>query len=337
MKATGHISAERFYGDFVKIDNSRWRVYHPTGHVDITSQGVQTWMYYVRDRLGSTRAVITEQGVPLQATDYYPSGIPVETYSTGNAYNTTDRLHTGKEFHAFDGLSWHDNSARFHDTLFPRFTTVDPLAEKDPGTSPYAYCGNNPLRFIDPSGKYIVGTNNKRIYMYSDGSLSKNASKDAVHIISAMKMTNTGTIQVNKMLNARYPITLELDRYHPNKSGECETTIRNERTYIDGKRQVKRSIFKVIIKIFVESIKEDGNLSKYTMEEAIGLVGVHESEHGTNKNANGMFVDTETAEATANAKMEQAKKELIDKKKKEEDEEKRRYKEDVEKEKNAGL
>ena len=50
-----------------------------------------------------------------------------------------------------------------------------------------------------------------------------------------------------------------------------------------------------------------------------------------------MFVDTETAEATANAKMEQAKKELIDKKKKEEDEEKRRYKEDVEKEKNAGL
>ena len=66
MKATGHISAERFYGDFVKIDNSRWRVYHPTGHVDITSQGVQTWMYYVRDRLGSTRAVITEQGVPLQ-------------------------------------------------------------------------------------------------------------------------------------------------------------------------------------------------------------------------------------------------------------------------------
>ena len=107
---------------------------------------------YVRDRLGSTRAVITEQGVPLQATDYYPSGIPVETYSAGNAYNTTDRLHTGKEFHAFDGLSWHDNVARFHDTLFPRFTTVDPLAEKDPGTSPYAYCGNNPLRFIDPDG-----------------------------------------------------------------------------------------------------------------------------------------------------------------------------------------
>ncbi|MBQ7212519.1 MAG: hypothetical protein IJS19_07655 [Muribaculaceae bacterium] len=67
---------------------------------------------YVRDRLGSTRAVITEQGVPLQATDYYPSVIPVETFTAGNAYNTADRLHTGKEFHAFDGLSWHDEIYR---------------------------------------------------------------------------------------------------------------------------------------------------------------------------------------------------------------------------------
>ena len=148
-----YLHTERFYGDFVKIDNSRWRVYHPTGHVDITSQGVQTWMYYVRDRLGSTRAVITEQGVPLQATDYYPSGIPVETYTAGNAYNTTDRLHTGKEFHPFDGLSWHDNAARFHDTLFPRFTTVDPLAEKYPGVSPYVFCNNNPLIFLDLDGE----------------------------------------------------------------------------------------------------------------------------------------------------------------------------------------
>ena len=89
-------------------------------------------------------------------------GNGLETYykteTRSNAYNTTDRLHTGKEFHAFDGLSWHDNAARFNDTIFPRFTTVDPLAEQDPGTSPYAYCGNNPLLFIDQSGMYLLVT-----------------------------------------------------------------------------------------------------------------------------------------------------------------------------------
>lgn len=140
----------------IRQTTSRWRVYHQSGHVDITSDGVQTWAYYVRDRLGSTRVVISAQGVPLQAFDYYPSGIPVETYNTNNTYAATNRLHTGKEFHPFDGLSWHDNAARFHDTLFPRFTTVDPLAEKYPDLSPYAFCNNNPLAFVDLDGNDVA-------------------------------------------------------------------------------------------------------------------------------------------------------------------------------------
>ena len=113
-------------------------------------------------------------------------GNGLETYykteTRSNAYNTTDRLHTGKEFHAFDGLSWHDNAARFHDTLFPRFTTVDPLAEKDPGTSPYAYCGNNPLRFIDPSGESTQVVQNKD-GSYTIKSVNINDSDLGVYVV----------------------------------------------------------------------------------------------------------------------------------------------------------
>ena len=41
-----------------------------------------------------------------------------------------------------------------------RFTQPDPLAEKYPDTSPYAFCLNNPLSYIDPTGEktYLFAT-----------------------------------------------------------------------------------------------------------------------------------------------------------------------------------
>ena len=47
--------------------------------------------------------------------------------------------------------------------------TPDPLSEKYYDVSPYAFCNNNPVNFVDPNGKYIDKAsrrewkNNKRI------------------------------------------------------------------------------------------------------------------------------------------------------------------------------
>ena len=40
-----------------------------------------------------------------------------------------------------------------------RFTTIDPLAEKYPHMSPYAYCSCNPVNFVDPDGRRIIFAN----------------------------------------------------------------------------------------------------------------------------------------------------------------------------------
>ena len=44
--------------------------------------------------------------------------------------------------------------ARYYDPQKSVFHGVDPKAEKSPGTSPFAYCSNNPIKYIDPDGKF---------------------------------------------------------------------------------------------------------------------------------------------------------------------------------------
>jgi RHS repeat-associated protein len=83
-------------------------------------------------------------------------------------------------------INAYDFTGRFYDITDDRFWSMDPMAEKYYSVSPYAYCGNNPINKIDPTGMdewdldslgnvvnhvvtdkldafYCVGANQKRI------------------------------------------------------------------------------------------------------------------------------------------------------------------------------
>ena len=46
-----------------------------------------------------------------------------------------------------------DTESGYKAELSSRFLTVDPLAEKYPWLSPYVYCNNNPVRYVDTDGR----------------------------------------------------------------------------------------------------------------------------------------------------------------------------------------
>jgi len=65
-------------------------------------------------------------------------------------------LFTGRRFDIEIGLYYY--RARYYDPFTGRFLQTDPVGYDD-GMNWYAYCGNNPLNYADPSGNYAVEVN----------------------------------------------------------------------------------------------------------------------------------------------------------------------------------
>ena len=247
-----------------------------------------TYYFYFNDHLGNVRAVIDGGNHNIQFNHYYPYGLPMAETSDGKQ-NEQPYKYNGKEFERKNGLNWMDYGARHYDAALGRFTTMDPLAEKYYGVSPYAYCGNNPVRYVDPDGRKIVDAKGNVIYTKDDGWLP-NASQDALRIGNAMMQTRTGMIQFEKMVNADHNITLSI-------SSESKIERANNRNrYRLGtskKYFVGDKLKSVDIVIFEGTLNEffTANTSKskkYKVatknnNEAIGAIAIHESVHATDE------------------------------------------------------
>ena len=102
--------------------------------------------YYLKDHLGSTRTLMASDGSRIAAFDYWPFG---KILASSSAEDTRFKF-TGHERDTESGLDF--MQYRTYDPDQMRFLQMDPRADKYPGVSPYAYAGNNPLKFIDARG-----------------------------------------------------------------------------------------------------------------------------------------------------------------------------------------
>ncbi len=134
------------------------KVLFPGGYTEYTTMyaeqvHVPRSYYYNTDYIGNNRDVVDASGTIVQRTEYSAFGTPFP--NTVGDPGVQPYKYSGKEFDQMHGLNWYDFSARMYDPILGRFNSIDPLAEKYYSISPYAYCANNPIRFVDPDGKEI--------------------------------------------------------------------------------------------------------------------------------------------------------------------------------------
>jgi RHS repeat-associated protein len=121
-------------------------------HADVRRQGQATDIM-VKDHLASNRLVL-RVGSGTTRADYGPFGQPL---TSNGSVALQGKGYINERFDPETGLQY--LNARYHDPLLARFLTPDTWDPDIPGVdiNRYAYAGNDPVNFSDPSG-HIVET-----------------------------------------------------------------------------------------------------------------------------------------------------------------------------------
>lgn len=117
--------------------------------------------YNLTDHLGSNRVIVNAStGLAAERNDFYPFGHKWWNSQYPSAHDNRYRYNGKEDMTGFE-FPYYDYGARVYDPNTGIWPSVDPLAEKYYQLSPYTFCANNPLKYIDFDGKDIYSVNRK--------------------------------------------------------------------------------------------------------------------------------------------------------------------------------
>lgn len=147
---------------------------------------------------------------------------PKDTRYATLSWGLFDEIHETKPFEqysrtVFDTKNQKISEFKPTDTLYNHYNfdpvvfawNVDPLASQYPQLSPYAFCANNPIYFVDIDGrvlwdpqakKEVIYNEESKKFMYADGSeLSETYKKQAMPTLQKLTSSDVGVNLVKSM------------------------------------------------------------------------------------------------------------------------------------------
>ena len=171
-----------YVGNFVFEDGKLSKYLFDGGYCSFDQNQNPVFHYYEKDHLGSIRMVVNENGTMEQVNHYYPFGGVYGDLSYNSEYQRNKYI--GKEFDHMHGLDWYDHGARMYDAAGLFWDRKDPLFSKYYSLSPYLYCGNNPVLYLDIDGLDWYQENG--LYLYSpDVHSGKDLKKGQIYMGSS--------------------------------------------------------------------------------------------------------------------------------------------------------
>jgi RHS repeat-associated protein len=149
-----YIAGYELYEDYTSGDQTHTLSLIDEGNrfvmMESSSQYGLLTRYQHPDHQGSTAFETNERGEVITYEEYHPFGTTAYQATNTNIKAAAKRYrYTGMERDEETGLSYHN--ARYYISWLGRWINPDPIGIDD-GVNVYAYCGNNPVNFVDSSG-----------------------------------------------------------------------------------------------------------------------------------------------------------------------------------------
>ena len=156
--------------------------------------------YYHSDHLGSASWITNTSGSPVQHLQYMPYGEPLVNERT-TSYEERFTF-TGKERDSETGYGYF--GARYYDSDFlTGWLSVDPMADKYPSLSPYAYCAWNPVKLVDPDGRDIwIGHYSENKVSKYDPNIKYAKGTLGYHLNNIYENSKAGRFVINNLINS---------------------------------------------------------------------------------------------------------------------------------------